>query len=61
MRKHIKQMVNNCHIFDLVQAMSHVENDKLNLVVKSAKPLNCRTVASYSIILTTISEQTKQT
>ena len=31
--KHIKRMVNNCHIPDLVQAFSNVENGGLNMVL----------------------------
>ena len=31
--KHIKQMDNKCHIPDLVQAFSYVENDGLNLIL----------------------------
>ena len=31
--KHIKRMDNNCHIPDLVQAFSNVENGGLNLVL----------------------------
>ena len=31
--KHIKRMNNNCHIPDLVQAVSYVENGGLNLVL----------------------------
>ena len=31
--KHIKLMDNNCHIPDLVQAFSNVENGGLNLVL----------------------------
>ena len=30
---YIKQLDNNCHIPDLVQAYSYVENDGLNLVL----------------------------
>ena len=33
MIKHIKQMDNNCHIPDLAQAFSNVENGGLNLVL----------------------------
>ena len=54
-------MDNNCHIPDLVQAFSFVENGGLNLVLKLAKSLNCMTVASISIILTTMCEHNKQT
>ena len=32
--KHIKQIDNHCHIPDLVQAFSNVENSGLNLVLK---------------------------
>ena len=53
-------MDNNCHIPDMVQAFSYVENGGLNLVLKLAKPLTCMTVASDSIILTTMCEQNKQ-
>ena len=31
--KHIKRMDNNCHIPDLVQAFSNLENGGLNLVL----------------------------
>ena len=53
-------MYNNCHIPDLVQASSYVENGRLNLVLKLAKPLIIMTVASNSIILTTMGEQNNQ-
>ena len=33
MIKHIKRMDNNCHIPDLVQAFSNVENGGLNIVL----------------------------
>ena len=33
MTKHIKRMDNKCHIPDLVQAFSNVENGGLNLVL----------------------------
>ena len=33
MIKHIKRMDNDCHIFDLVQAFSNVENGGLKLVI----------------------------
>ena len=33
MTKHIKRLDNNCHIPELVQAFSNVENDGLNLVL----------------------------
>ena len=51
--KHIKRIDNNYHIPDFVQAFSSVENGRLNLVLKLAKPLTCMTVASNSVILTT--------
>ena len=54
-------MDNNCNIPDLVQALSYVENGGLNLVLQLAKPFTCMPVASNSIILTTMSEQNKQT
>ena len=60
-RKHIKRMVNNCHIPDLVQAFSYVENGGLNLVVQLTKYLTFMTIASNSYILTTMYEQNKQT
>ena len=41
-------MDNNCHIPDLVQAYSYVENGELNLVLKLAQPLTSMTVASNS-------------
>ena len=50
------QQLVNCHIPDLVQSLSHVENGGLNLVLKLAKLLK-----SNSIILTTMREQNKQT
>ena len=50
-------MDNIGHIPDLVQAFSYVENGGLNLVLKLAKPLTSMTVASNSIILTTMCEQ----
>ena len=53
-------MANNCHIPDLVQAFSYVENGGLNLVLYLAKLLPCTTVALNSIILTTMCEQNKQ-
>ena len=53
-------MDNNCHISNLVQAISYVENCGLNLVLKLAKPLTCMIVASNFIILTTMREP-KQT
>ena len=34
MIKHIKRIENNCHIPDLVQAFSNVENGALNLVFR---------------------------
>ena len=50
-------MDNNCHIPDLVHALSYEENGGLNQVLKLVKPLTCMTVASNSIILTTICEK----
>ena len=41
MLKHIKRMEYNCHIPDLEQAFSNVENCGLNLVVLLMKPLTC--------------------
>ena len=58
MTKHIKRMDSNCHIPDLVQAFSNVENDGLNLVY-NAKPLTYMTVASNSLIFTTMCEQNR--
>ena len=52
--RHIKQMDDNCHIPDLVQAFSYEENAGLNLVLELAKPLTCMTVAQNSITLTTM-------
>ena len=46
---------------DLIQALSYVINGGLNLVLELAKPLTCMTVASNSIVLTTMYEQNKQT
>ena len=53
-------MDNNCHIPDLLQSFSYVENGGLNLVLNLAKLGTCMTVASHSIILTTMCEQNKQ-
>ena len=39
--KHFKRMDNICHISDLVQAFSYIENGELNLVLQLAKPLTC--------------------
>ena len=39
-------MDNNCHIPDLVQAFSYVDNGGLTLVLKLAKSLTCMTVVS---------------
>ena len=39
--KHIKRMDNKCHIPDMVQALSHVDNGVLNLVLEVAKLLTC--------------------
>ena len=60
-KTHQKRMDKNCHIPDLVQAFSNVENGGLNLVLKLAKPLTCMTVASNSIKLSTMHEQNKHT
>ena len=54
-------MDKNCHIPDLVQAFSNVENGGLNLFLQLAKPLTCMTVASNSIILSPMREQNRQT
>ena len=48
-------MNNNCHIPDLVQAFSNVENGGLKWFY-NAKPLTCITAASNSIIFSTMSE-----
>ena len=50
----------NCHISDLVHAFSYVENGGLKLILKLAKLLTSMTVASNSIILTTMRVQNKQ-
>ena len=39
-------MNNNCHILDLVQSFSYVENGKLTQFLYLAKPLTCMTVVS---------------
>ena len=44
-------MVNNCHIHDLVQALSYV-NGGLILILWLVKPLTFKTVASSCILLT---------
>ena len=55
--RHIKRMNNNCHIPELVQAFSCVENCGLNLVLKLAKPVTSMIVSSNSITSTTMCEQ----
>ena len=50
-------MDKNCHIPDLVQAFSNVENGGLNLVLKLAKPLTSMSGSSNSIIPTSISKK----
>ena len=49
-------MDNNLYI-DLIQAFSYVDYGGFNLVLQLAKPLTCMTVASNSIILTTMCEK----
>ena len=39
--KHQKRMENKCHIADLVQAFSYVENGGFVLVLWQAKPITC--------------------
>ena len=51
----------NSHIPDSERGFSYVENGGLNLVLKLAKPVTCMTVASNSIILTTMCAQNKET
>ena len=46
--KHFKRIDNNCHIPNLVQAFSYVENSGLNLVFKLAKNLSCMTVIKFN-------------
>ena len=60
-KTHQKLIDKNCHIPDLGQAFSNVENGGLNLDLWLAKPLTCMTVASNSIILSPMREQNKQT
>ena len=55
--KHIKRMDNNCHIPELEQAFSYVEKGGFHLVLQLAEPLTCMTVASTSIIMTTMRKQ----
>ena len=58
--KHNKRMDNNCYIPDLLQAFFYLQK----WLIKPgfiAKLSTCMTVASNSIILTTMFEQNKQT
>ena len=59
--KQVDRMDNNCHISDLEQTFSYVENGRLNLVLKLDKHLTCIIGASNSIILPTVCKQNKQT
>ena len=54
-------MDNNCHIPDLLHAVSYVENVGINLVFRLDKPRTCMAVAYNFIILITLCEQKKQT
>ena len=53
--KHIKRMNNNCHIPDLIQALSFVGKWCIGPGFR-AEPLTCMTVASNFIIVTTMLE-----
>ena len=55
--QNIKRMDNNCHIPDLVQAFSYVENGGLNMVLMLVKLPTCMTVPSNSIIFAEMCEQ----
>ena len=52
-------MDNNCHIPDLVQAFSYIENSGVNLVLELTKPLAYTTAAHNSIILTKQTDKTE--